>query len=215
MKALFGYDGPVINFLSKVGDCVLLSLLWILFSLPVITLGAATTGLYHAVRKILREDQNGIFAHFWEAFRDNFRQCAVITLVLLLTFGILGMSAYSAWLLYEAGQVGAILPVLLGIILALAVTWALYLFPCVDRFRSTTRRILSACAQVAGINIFWSLALLLLFCLSVALTVMLPVGLAVMPAAGMFGSSIILEHVFKKYMETDDEDTEAEDEEET
>ena len=211
MRGLFGYDGPVINFLGKIGDCVLLSLLWLLFSLPVITLGAATTALYHAVRKILREDQNGLFAHFWEAFRDNFKQCTAITLILLVVFGVLGMSAYSAWMLYEAELVGATILVLLGIVLALAITWALYLFPCVDRFQSTTRRILSACAQVAGINLLWSAVLLLIFCLSVALTVMLPVGLLVMPAVGMLGASIILEHVFRKYMITGEDDSEDDD----
>lgn len=211
MRGLFGYDGPVTNFLSKIGDCVLLSMLWLLFSLPVVTLGAATTGLYHAVRKILGEDQNGIFSHFWESFRDNFRQSTAITLILILVFALLGMSAYSAWLLFDAGQVGVTILVLLGIVLALAVTWALYLFPCVDRFQSTTRRILTACAQVAGINIFWSVTLLMIAGLSVYLIVLLPVGLMVMPAAGMYVSSLILEHVFKKYMGSGEESPEDED----
>ena len=38
MRGLFDYDGPLTRFFGKVGDCVILSALWLAFSLPVITL---------------------------------------------------------------------------------------------------------------------------------------------------------------------------------
>ena len=37
MRGLFNYDGPLIRFFGKVGDCVILSVLWLVFSLPVRT----------------------------------------------------------------------------------------------------------------------------------------------------------------------------------
>ena len=206
MRGLFGYDGAVTGFLMKIGDCVLLSIFWVLFSLPVITLGASTTALYHAVRKVLREDQNGIWAFFWEGFRENFKQSTAIWLILLVVFSLLGLSASSAVALYEEGRVSLTMLILLGIVLALAVMWALYLFPCVDRFQSTVRQIVKSCAQVAVINILWSLMLLLIFGLSVFLTVNLPVGLMIVPGAGMYFSCPILEHVFAKYMNQEPEE---------
>ena len=206
MRGLFGYDGAVTGFLMKIGDCVLLSIFWVLFSLPVITLGASTTALYHAVRKVLREDQNGIWAFFWEGFRENFKQSTAIWLILMVVFYLLGMSGYSAVVLYEEGRISLLMVILLGIILALAVMWALYLCPCVDRFQSTVKHIMKSCALVSVINLLWSLVLLLIFGLSVFLTVNLPVGLMIVPGAGMYFSCTILEHVFAKYMNQEPEE---------
>lgn len=201
MRGLFNYDGPLTRFFGKMGDCVILSVLWLVFSLPVITLGASTTALYHSVHRILRQDYGGLWENFWDAFRSNFKQSTVIWLVLLAVFYILGMSAYSAYLLLEAGQSSVIPLILLAVVIALALMWALYLFPCVARFKSTTARILKSCAAVAAINLLWSVALLAVFAASVYLTVVMPVGLLVMPGAGMYASSLILEHIFPKYIE--------------
>ena len=202
---LFGYDGPVTTFLMKLGDCILLSILWVLFSLPIVTIGASTTALYHAVRKVLREDMNGIWAFFWEGFRENFKQSTVIWLIAMVVFYVLGMSAYSAVALYEEGRVTMVMLILLGVVLALAVMWALYLFPCVDRFQSTVKQIMKSCAQVAMINFLWSFILLVIFALSIFLGVILPVGLLIVPGGGMYLSCPILEHVFRKYMDTETE----------
>lgn len=201
MRGLFNYDGPLTRFFGKVGDCVILSVLWLVFSLPVITLGASTAALYYAVNRILRQDYGGIWENFWGAFRSNFKQSTVIWLILLVAFYILGMSAYSAYLLLEAGLSSVTPLILLAAVIVLALMWALYLFPCVARFQSTTARILKSCAAVAGINLFWSLALLGIFGLAIYLTLIMPVGLLVMPGAGMYVSSMILEHVFRKYMD--------------
>lgn len=203
MRGLFDYDGPLTRFFGKVGDCVILSALWLAFSLPVITLGASSTALYYAVNRILRQDYGGIWENFWGAFRSNFKQATVIWLVVLGAFSILGMSAYSAYLLLEAGKLPVIWLVLLAVIMALVLMWALYLFPCVARFQSSTVRILKSCAVVAGINLLWSLALMGVFGLSIYLTLIMPVGLIVMPGAGMYAGSLILEHVFRKYMDQD------------
>ena len=204
MKGLFNYDGAVTVFLMKLGDCVLLSVLWVLFSLPVFTMGAATTALYHAVRKVLREDYTGIFSHFWEGFRDNFKQSTAIGLILMLIFGILGASTYSAWLLYEAGEMGKLFFILLLIICALVLMWAVYLLPCVDRFQSTVKRILQSCVQVALLNLIWSVVLMIICCGTVYLMLQLPMALAILPAAGMYASSFLLEYVFRKYMNAEE-----------
>lgn len=201
MRGFFNYDGPLNRFFEKIGDCVILSVLWLLFSLPVITLGASTTALYHTVHRILRQDHGGIWENFWGAFRSNFKQSTMICLVLLAVFCVLGMSACSAYLLLEAGQISVMPLMLLAVVIALVLMWALYLFPAVARFTSPTARILKSCAAVAAINLFWSVALLAIFAASVYLTVIMPVGLLVMPGAGMYAGSLILEHIFPKYIE--------------
>lgn len=54
MRSVFDIDGPVMSGVIKIFDCICLSVLWLLFSLPIITIGASSTALYTAVHRYLR-----------------------------------------------------------------------------------------------------------------------------------------------------------------
>ena len=60
MNDFFDLDAPLFRFLTRVADMVILSLLWLIGSLPLFTLGISSTALYYAVNKSLIEDR-GIF----------------------------------------------------------------------------------------------------------------------------------------------------------
>ena len=57
---LFSYDSKFSQVLLKISYGCCLNLLWFLFSLPVITIGASTTALYYVSFKIVREEEHGI-----------------------------------------------------------------------------------------------------------------------------------------------------------
>ena len=62
MKRLLSIDNPIMRFIIKIFDCMILSVLWLVFSLPVITMGAATAALYSAVyHHIIRDDLYAFF----------------------------------------------------------------------------------------------------------------------------------------------------------
>ena len=54
MKGLFSPDSAIGKALTKIGELVILSIIWFITSLPVITIGASTTALYYATVKSLR-----------------------------------------------------------------------------------------------------------------------------------------------------------------
>lgn len=204
MKGLFGYDGALINFFGKIADCVILSLLWLVCSLPVITMGAATAAMYHAIYKSMRQGYGGIWANFWEGFRDNFKQGTVIWLLLLVLYGVLAASAWSAYLMLEAGMSGMLPLILLAIVAAVVTMWAQYLLPSAARFHADTRQLLKACAAVALLNLFWSIALLAVLVAVLALISLEPLSILVLPGVGMYVSSLILEHYLPKYAATEE-----------
>ena len=68
----------------KATECMLLSILWVVTSLPVITIGASTTALYYAVVKVIRNNEGYVWGEFWNGFRTNFKQATIIWLVALL-----------------------------------------------------------------------------------------------------------------------------------
>lgn len=205
MKGLFGYDGVLVNFFGKIADLVCLSVLWLIFSLPLVTMGAATTAMYHAVYKSMRQGYGGIWSNFWEGFHSNFKQSTGIWLILLGLYAVLGASAYSAYQLLELDISGVTPLILVAIATAVVTMWAVYLLPSVARFTAPTKQILKSCIAVALINLFWSVALLAVLVTGVYLTFTIPVGLMVVPGLGMYVSSMILEYILPKYAEPQEE----------
>jgi len=58
MNDFFDLDAPLFRFLTRVADMVILSLLWLIGSLPLFTLGISSTALYYAVNKSLIENRS-------------------------------------------------------------------------------------------------------------------------------------------------------------
>ena len=70
MKGIFDIDNPVMTWIIKIFDCICVSILWLLFSLPVITMGASSAALYTTVYKYLRKEEGHLWKTFWTAFRE-------------------------------------------------------------------------------------------------------------------------------------------------
>lgn len=49
MEKLFALDGKFNQFMSKAADLLLLNLMWMICSLPIITIGASTTALFEGI----------------------------------------------------------------------------------------------------------------------------------------------------------------------
>ena len=46
----------ILDSLSRIFDCLLLGILWMVCSIPVVTAGAAFTAVYYAYNKAVRQD---------------------------------------------------------------------------------------------------------------------------------------------------------------
>lgn len=69
MNRLFNIDNPVMQFLSKMFDLIVLNLIFILSCIPIITIGASISALYYVCLKMLRGEDPYIWQNFWKSFR--------------------------------------------------------------------------------------------------------------------------------------------------
>lgn len=67
----------------KVGYIWWLNILWLLCSLPVFTIGAATTALIYSCMK-LHKDEGYVTKNFFGSFKENFKQSTIIWLIYLI-----------------------------------------------------------------------------------------------------------------------------------
>lgn len=75
-------DSPFGRLMTKVGIIICANLMFILFSLPVVTIGASYTALYRVMFKTLRS--GGVtnpFKQFWIGFKTNFLQSTIVWVV--------------------------------------------------------------------------------------------------------------------------------------
>ncbi len=80
----FSIEGTVYQFISRFWDLVKLNVLWVVFSLPLVTCGAATVAAYSVTLKMVKDEDQGILMPFLRAFKANFKQATMLWAVHLL-----------------------------------------------------------------------------------------------------------------------------------
>ena len=81
---LFNYDSPFWSFMSRLADLIILNLLWIVFCIPVVTIGASTTAMYHVIRHWQKDSVSSIMRDFFQSFKEDFKQATPVYLILLI-----------------------------------------------------------------------------------------------------------------------------------
>ena len=84
MSSLFSYENKFMQVLMTLGDLIILNLLFLLCSLPVVTMGAAQAGLYTAVRTITdKNDDTAPVKAFFRGFKSGFLKINLVWVVFL------------------------------------------------------------------------------------------------------------------------------------
>ena len=89
---------------ARACDVVGLSVCWVVCSLPVFTVGAATTALYDAVFHGVRKGEMGDYARFFRTFRDSFRTATAATAPFLVLAVLLFAMWYVAFVMAAGGS---------------------------------------------------------------------------------------------------------------
>ena len=78
---LFSFDSPLMTGIMKLGSLIVVTFLWLLFCVPVITAGASTAAFYYTIQKNLKYSRGYTVSSFWESFKNNFSQATAVGLI--------------------------------------------------------------------------------------------------------------------------------------
>lgn len=169
MQALFSPDSKIMQAMSRIGDLMILNVVFLLTCLPIVTIGAANTALYTVCFRFGTDREGKLLRSYFRAFRENFRQGTVLWLILLL-FG--AASCVNIFLFYSLSSVLRCAALVFAVALVLVVLMFSYTFPLLSQFSnnnlSTVKNALALSIAwlprsilVAGLNILpWALFLL-------------------------------------------------------
>ncbi len=138
MKNLFNLDNPFIQFLTKVGDMILANFLFLVCSVPILTMGAAMTALHKVTQDIATDSEAGLIRTFFRAFRENFRQATLCWMLMLVFFVGMGCNLLLT-ITYLTGLPALIAKVLIGAIAAVMVALSAYVYPLMVRYDNTLK----------------------------------------------------------------------------
>lgn len=86
---MFKLDSPLMNFLNKVADIMILNVMFMIFSIPVFTIGASFSAAYYMGFKMVKNEETYIMKGFWKAFKENFKQATAMWLIVLVILCVL------------------------------------------------------------------------------------------------------------------------------
>jgi len=144
---IFSYESKFSQLLLKLSYACYLNLLWLICSIPIVTIGASTTALYYSCLKIVRDEDSHVAATFFRSFRENFKQATVLWLILLAAGVFLAGDGYILYHLRQSsdGALSVMWTLILAIVIATAVIYVIvleYVFPLLACFSNTNTAML-------------------------------------------------------------------------
>ena len=166
--------------------------------------GVASTALYYTVNKVIRHSRGYIWKEFWQAFRSNFKQTGIVTLIVAAVAFVIAIDGYIMLQFAQAGRQGGVLYIVFFVMLIFEAAWAIYLFPYMARFENTTKQVLKNTALMAIGNLPKTLLMLLILALVCLGTYIIPLFIFFIPAVYTLVINFIMEKIFMRYMSEED-----------
>lgn len=201
MERLLSPEGPVFSALDKVGRLILLSILWIIGCIPVVTICTSNAALYYAVAKSVRHGQGSVAKEFLRGYREAFVPGICMTVLLGAFCFLVEMLSY-----YVVGQ---LMPSGVFLLLILFAAFEMcYAGPVLSRFRIGVFCSLKLCfvmsVQFAHYTLLFLLGTILLV---VGQFLFFPIAMMfILPGAWCWISSFLMERVLLRYMPAKEKD---------
>lgn len=163
---IFSPDGPIYKIVQGLCNFLKLNFLWMIFSLPIVTLGGATIAAFDVSMKMLDGEEGYVGRDFVESFRKNFKTGIPYGLLFLFC-------AYVVWLdfsLFEQIEGNPVILLVMGMVAAFVFLLSfLYAFALQARYENTLIRTLKNSVDISVRYFVRTLVLLVAIALQVML----------------------------------------------
>lgn len=203
-------NSPVIAFLNKMTDLILLNILLILCCLPVITAGAAISAAYYVSITSIRCGDGYVLRRFFGAFKGNFLSVTPVWLGFLAA-GFILAADFFFWS-HFGGVIGRVMLMVSIAIAILLWVWSLWIFPVFAKFSGKRRELLkNAAAFAVGYLPYTAIVLVIMGAVVyanlvslIANGIMLFVGFAVLIYVNsFFFYRVFMNHIDERYDDFD------------
>lgn len=206
MRDFFGSNGPFVKYGTILADLVILTVIWSICSIPVITIGTSTAALYYVTTRQISNREGYVSSDFFKSFKSNLFQGIISTIIIVVFLAIIYISRKSLFTI--EGNLRFYLSGLQLVIAIEILITALYLYPLMSRFEMPLFELFKTALFMANKHLFTTITCLFLFVALVALSFLInPIFLIVGTGMYSYITSHMFMRIFRKYCPDIDVDT--------
>jgi len=197
----FNPENSFWEFMNNVTNVLFIGLIWFVFCLPIITIGASTTALYDYTLKLAANAEGYVIKSFFQSFKKNFAKATLIWLLILLGIGFLTLDAYIC--LAMGNTIGNIL---FFAILALGIIFliiSIYVFPVLAFFHTNIKDTFKNACLMGIARLPLTLLILIIFGIGALITYSVPYLIFALGGFTAYVSSYCYLSVFRKYTDSE------------
>ena len=208
MYHLFNPENKFWNFIAKITDAACMSILWALVSLPLFTIGAATTAFYDFSLHQVNDREGKILKSFFGSFKAHFGRATVLWLIELAGIAFFALDLWAVWNFYLAkgGVIGIALMGFCACIALIFLSCVMYVYPLLATFDFKLKKLLRDSFIMAMGNLHVTITLFVMTALVCVLIYYVSGLFFFWIGLYIFFSSYFITGVFLKYVR----DTEGE-----
>ncbi|MBQ8596877.1 MAG: YesL family protein [Lachnospiraceae bacterium] len=200
---MFRNDSLFGRFMNVLGDVLFTGILWLIASLPVLTVGTASTAAYYAMSKCVRHKTGYLWKEFLHSLRVNLKQSLILSLIYLVVLLVLGLDIWYVW--NNDSKLNSAVFVILIFVLFLAVSIGIYLWPLLSRFEKKNSELIKTAFIVSFRYLPLTLGLVFLLAVSIIGVYLMPWAVLAIPGVYIYIISFPVEWILKKMMPVPEE----------
>ncbi|MBP3235160.1 MAG: YesL family protein [Eubacterium sp.] len=207
---MFSYDNIFFRIMTKVADVLIVSLFWVIFSVPIVTLGASTSALYYTVHKVIIGERGYVAKDFWKQFKDQFKDSLICTIIFEVLFAIQLYDVVFVKTLLDGGadRRFAALYYCFYFMLLLVILWFVYVFCYRARFEMNWKGSMINGGKFFLSSVGWSVLILVAFVVTIIIIRDMPFFALVLPAVNAMLWNFIMERLYYKVMTPEEREVE-------
>lgn len=189
--------------MSWVADMLMFSILWFVFSIPIVTIGAATSATYRSVQVRMKEGNGIVWSVFWKTFKNSLPQATVswliyfmITLVFGLNQMLLVNDLAASWLNHFSQIFLLVVIILITPILVMVLAY-------ISRFEDNLKTVWKNTFILSIAHFKVTLYVLVVTVISVSVVYLIPALVIIVPAFSLSKICPRLETLFNNYTDED------------
>lgn len=186
-----------------IGDVVTISALFLLFCLPVVTIGASVTALYYTVYRKYYKKSDSISKDFMHSLKDNLKNGIIVHVIYLIYSAVVGFNIYFAFFglgdirLPDWYMIVSLLPLLL-IVFTMPFVYAL-----MARFDNGIKGTLKNSFTLCMINFPKFILIWFIVIIALAICIGFPPAALVVPVGAAYLCQMITEKAFARAIDVE------------
>lgn len=202
MDKILGINSKLMHVMNRIADFLLLNGLFIITSIPIITIGASIAAYYSVMRKVAANEEGYIIPSYFQAFRSMFKRATIIWGIFLSVGILLGIDIYFYFMKKE--NVLFFIKYIFYIALLFYLFTVQYVFVVLEHSSETFRKTIIRSLRLSIKYLPYTLAISLINLSGFLLVLVFPYSLPYVILTFLFGGiSIIVymnSHIFNKIM---------------